>query len=126
MKKFIIFLTAICVVWTFIVLPVSAALNPYDGVYHTLTEATGWGGKRHETMTVTNKEKHDPIYVTGVVEVYVKNRYASGAYVNERTLNPKKSVTINTSDLTNTNYGTYKYIIKSLSQERWGKSGVDW
>ena len=124
MKKFIIILSVICVVWTFIVLPVSAGVKPYGGVSHKLTDATLFGN-RHEEMTIVNNEDVT-IEVDAVVEVYVKGSYASGSYLTDFRIpkNGKKKISSNKHK--NTNYGIYKYYICSNTGKTWGASGKDW
>ena len=123
MKKFIIVLTVICVVWTFFALQVYAT-GSYSGVSHELTKAN-WFGYRKETMTVNNLE-NEHIWVKGTVRVYVNNSFASGAYLNDYKLKVGKSVTISSQSHTNTNYGRFNYIITSNSGNKWGDSGYDW
>ena len=113
-----------CAICTCFALSSAAAINPYSGAKHALTDADTWG-KRKEYLTITNNSG-ETIEIKATVRLYVKNKYASGDYLNGYKLSNKKKKSIETSKLKNTSYGKYNYYIVSNSGDTWGDSDIDW
>ena len=121
MKKFLILMVSICLVWTLCAFPSMA--SGYFGVNHSMVNYSS--SQRYERVKITNYQSTTMHIIGATVKVYVGGVVADSQAISNIYLKKDKTTSVKTDHFLNTNYGKYNYAL-SFGATTYGDSGTDY